>query len=48
MGNILILLIAIVGGLAGAFSTIYLVVSLIGVLAWKIYRRIVKGIPVTK
>lgn len=45
--NIFILLIAIVGGLAGAVSTLYLAVSLVGVIAWKIYRRIVKGIPLT-
>lgn len=43
--NILILIVALVGGLAGLVSTLYLVVSLIGVLGWKIYRRIVKGIP---
>ncbi len=43
--NIVILIVALVGGLAGLASTLYLVVSLIGVLGWKIYRRIVKGIP---
>ncbi len=48
MGNILILLIALVGGLAGTLSTVYLVISLIGVIGWKIYRRIAKGIPMMK
>lgn len=45
--NIFILLIAIAGGLAGVVSTLYLAISLVGVIAWKIYRRIVKGIPLT-
>lgn len=48
MSNILILLIALVGGVMGALSTIYLTVSLVGVIIWKIYRRIAKGIPVMK
>ena len=43
--NVIILIVTFVGGLAGLLSTLYLVVSLIGVLGWKIYRRIVKGIP---
>lgn len=43
--NIVILIVALVGGLAGLASTLYLVVSLIGVLVWKIYRKVVKGIP---
>ena len=46
--NILILAIAIIGGVTGLASTLYLTVSLVGVLVWKIYRRIVKGIPLTK
>lgn len=43
--NIIILIVALVGGLAGLASTLYLVVSMIGILGWKIYRRVVKGIP---
>lgn len=46
--NPLILLIAIIGGLAGGLSTLYLVFSFPGVILWKLYRRIVKGIPMTK
>lgn len=46
--NILILIVALIGGLAGLASTLYLVVSLIGTIIWKIYRRVVKGIPLTK
>lgn len=46
--NVIILLVALVGGIVGGVSTIYLIVSLIGVIAWKIYRRITKGIPLTK
>ena len=43
--NIGILLIAIIGGAAGLFSTLYLVISLPAVLVWKIYRRVTKKIP---
>lgn len=46
--NVIILLVAFVGGIVGGVSTIYLIVSLIGVIVWKIYRRIAKGIPLTK
>ena len=42
--NIGLLLIAIVGGLAGGLSTIYICVSLPVILVWKIYRKITKGI----
>jgi hypothetical protein len=46
--NIGILLITIVGGAAGIFSTLYLTFSLPAILIWKIYRRIHLGIPMTK
>ena len=46
--NIGILLIMIIGGVAGIFSTLYLTVSIPVVLGWKIYRRFAKGIPLTK
>lgn len=46
--NILIVIVAIIGGVAGLLSTLYCVISLIGAIAWKFYRRIVKGIPLTK
>lgn len=46
--NIGLLLIMIIGGLAGVLSTLYLVFSLPAILIWKIYRRIVKGIPLMK
>lgn len=46
--NIVILLVAIVGGVAGLVSTLYLTVSLPAVIIWKICRRIRLGIPVTK
>lgn len=45
--NIGLLLIMIIGGVAGLFSTLYLVISLPAVIVWKIYRRIAKKIPVT-
>lgn len=48
MSQIFILLIAVVGGVIGALSSIYLVVSMVAVIVWKIYRRIAKGIPITK
>lgn len=46
--NIGILLIAIIGGSVGILSTLYLTVSFPAVLIWKIYRRVVRGIPMTK
>lgn len=46
--NIGILLITIVGGAAGIFSTLYLTISLPAVLIWKVYRRMHLGIPMTK
>ena len=46
--NIGILIIAIVGGVAGIFSTLYLTLSIPAVLGWKIYRRVRFGIPMTK
>ncbi len=44
----LVLIIAIIGGVAGLLSTLYLVVSFPGVILWKLYRRIVHKIPITK
>ncbi len=38
--NIGILILVILGGAAGLLSTLYLVVSMIGTLAFKIYRAI--------
>ncbi len=38
--NIGILLLVIIGGAAGLLSTLYLVVSMIWVLIYKIYRKI--------
>lgn len=46
--NILILLVAIIGGAAGLLSTIYLTFSLPAIIIWKIYRKIHLGIPMTK
>ena len=46
--NIGIIIIAIVGGLAGGLSTLYLSLSFPAVLIWKLYRRIVHKIPMTK
>lgn len=46
--NIIILLVAIVGGAAGLLSTIYLTLSLPAIIIWKIYRKIHLGIPITK
>lgn len=44
----IMLVVAILGGALGGLSTLYLVISLIGVVVWKFYRRIFKGIPLTK
>lgn len=46
--NLGILIIALVGGLAGALSTLYRTISFPGVILWKLYRRIVHHIPMTK
>lgn len=46
--NIGLLLIAIIGGAAGLLSTVYLLISFPAVVIWKIYRRVAKGIPMTK
>ena len=45
--NIGLFIICIVGGAAGLLSTAFLTISLPVVLVWKIYRKIVKGIPLT-
>lgn len=46
--NIGILLVALIGGAVGIAATFYLTISFPAVLIWKIYRRIVKKIPLTK
>lgn len=43
-----VLIIAVIGGLAGVLSTVYLTISFPAVLLWKCYRRIVHKIPLTK
>lgn len=43
--NIGLWIIIILGGAVGMLSTLYCVVSLIAVLIYKIYRRIVHKIP---
>ncbi len=44
MTNFVIVLLMIVGGAAGLLSTLYICVSLIGTLAFKIYRKVAHGI----
>lgn len=46
--NIGIIIIAVIGGVAGALSTLYLTISFPAVIIWKLYRRVVHHIPVTK
>lgn len=48
MNNIILWIVAIVGGVTGLLTTLYLTISFPAVIIWKIYRRIVHGIPVTK
>lgn len=43
-----LLIVAVTGGAAGIISTLYLTISLPAVIIWKLYRRAVHGIPVTK
>lgn len=42
--NIVSLLILIIGGAAGIFSTFYIVISLFATLGYKMYRKIKYGI----
>lgn len=46
--NIGLILIAVVGGLSGGLATIYLTFSFPAVIIWKLYRKFVKKIPLTK
>ena len=46
--NIGILLIALIGGLAGILSTLYLLVAMPVVIVQKIYRKVRFGIPIMK
>ncbi len=46
--NIGIMIIAIVGGATGLLSTAYLAISFPAVLLWKVYRKVVHKIPLTK
>lgn len=46
--NLGLLIIAFIGGTVGILSTVYLLFSFPAVLIWKIYRKIAKGIPLTK
>lgn len=46
--NLGLLIIAFIGGTVGILSTVYLLLSFPAVLIWKIYRKIAKGIPLTK
>ena len=43
--NIGLWIIVIVGGAVGILSTLYCVVSLIAVLGYKVYRKVVHKIP---
>lgn len=46
--NLGVLIIALIGGLAGVLSTLFLTVSFPAVIIWKIYRRVRYSIPLTK
>lgn len=46
--NIGLLLIAVIGGIVGIASTLYLLFSFPAIIIWKIYRKVTKGIPLTK
>ncbi|HJD32377.1 MAG TPA: hypothetical protein H9912_10615 [Candidatus Eisenbergiella stercorigallinarum] len=46
--NIGILLIALIGGLAGILSTLYLLAAMPVVIVQKIYRKVRFGIPIMK
>ena len=38
--NIVLILIAIIGGAVGILSTLYCTISMIAVIIWKIYRKV--------
>lgn len=42
--NIGVLILIVVGGVSGGFSTLYIAVSFFGTLGYKIYRKIKFGI----
>ncbi len=46
--NIGLIIIAVVGGLSGGLATLYLVISFPAVLIWKLYRKFIHKIPLTK
>lgn len=46
--DIILWIVAIVGGATGLLTTLYLTISFPAVIIWKIYRRVAKGIPMTK
>ncbi len=43
--NIGMWIVVIVGGAAGALSSLYCLLALPAVIIWKIYRRVFHGIP---
>ncbi|MDE7021415.1 MAG: hypothetical protein K2P23_11065 [Lachnospiraceae bacterium] len=45
--NIGMMIVAIIGGLAGLLSTLYLVVSLPAVIIWKVLRHFKSGCALT-
>lgn len=46
--NPLLIVVAAIGGFAGVVTTLYLALSFPAVVIWKIYRKIAKGISITK
>ena len=46
--NAALIIIALIGGIAGGLSTLYLTISFPAVIIWKAYRRAVHHIPMTK
>lgn len=46
--NIGLLIVAVIGGVVGIASTLYLTFSFPAVIIWKIYRKAVHKIPLTK
>jgi len=48
MENMGLLIIALVGGITGLLSSLYLIISMPVVIGWKIYRRVRFGISLMK
>lgn len=45
--NLIVIIFMIIGGAAGIFSSLYILISLPAIIIWKIYRKIRYGYALT-